>query len=553
MISSRKITPFVVSAVLFGCAEPSPTPEVTTSAASGTCTGVFPSYWQDPAFPDMWTGQAISNAPPARWDGPVFRLSDAYPREPVDDGAAQGWRDARFDALFDPATPQAVKTELAEEYSWAVMRYIQEGNIDSGDVEADWAMCDNPVRPWFHMPFQTYDALSGREFVHGLTREAPVSFNVKDPAQSSSRQSSSSLTVNGTMWAVGFYNATGAHTLGQVWQADGTAVPPTENLSFAEGTVVGKLLFNTSTPEELPMLENVPAWKANISLPSFCVCKPAFGTRCTMIEQSQQCGRTTDAGSVRLLQFDIAVKDGRAGPTQWVFGTFVADGQRKASEANPWNRISPLGLMWGNDPPPAGGLAAAYPRDPRANGFAEEVIFWDVVDMLNAAAGDTLSPLRPGHLGCNGRLNGPADNANSSCMSCHMTASVPDQSRQTPPIISQFGSGITHQCIIPYAANPNRGVDASGVADSVEHGVAFAAMDGLYFANTGAGVPVNMTTGGTNVLAPAPRYASGRPDWIALDFSLQLSISLVQWAEWVEDRGRLAGTQHTFTGMLPAR
>ena len=72
-----------------------------------------------------------------------------------------------------------------------------------------------------------------------------------------------------------------------------------------------------------------------------------------MAEESQQCARSTEEwGPVRLVQFDIAVKDSRAQGTQWVFGTFVADGERKAGEPNPWNRISPLGLMWGNDTPP---------------------------------------------------------------------------------------------------------------------------------------------------------------------------------------------------------
>lgn len=61
------------------------------------------------------------------------------------------------------------------------------------------------------MPFQTYEVLSGREFTHGLTREAPVSFSMADPANPDS-----SRTLASTMWAVGFYNATGAHTIGRV-------------------------------------------------------------------------------------------------------------------------------------------------------------------------------------------------------------------------------------------------------------------------------------------------------------------------------------------------
>jgi hypothetical protein len=280
-----------------------------------------------------------------------------------------------------------------------------------------------------------------------------------------------------------------------------------------------------------------------------------------MVEESAQCPRsltTAPDGKVRLLQFDVAIKDRRAPGTQWVFGTFVADGQRKAGEANPWLRIAPLGLMWGNDPPPDGGLAATSPADPRTNGFKSEVIFWDTVDMLNASGG--VPAQSPGHLGCNGRLNGPADNANSSCMSCHMTASVPDAKHTTPPIIAQFAPrpGITYECVTPDPGKPTTGKDASGAAATVKNDVSFAAMDQIYFADTKAGQPVNMTAstakGPVNVLgAGVPTYADGHAGWISLDFSLQLSISLVQWAEWQGDQAQKPRTPRAFMSRLPAR
>ncbi len=40
---------------------------------------------------------------------------------------------------------------------------------------------------------------------------------------------------------------------------------------------------------------------------------------------------------------------------------------------------------------------------------------------------------------------------------------------------------------------------------------------------------------------------------LVLDFSLQLSISLVQWAEWQDDRKKPERTLHVFMGGLPAR
>jgi hypothetical protein len=259
---------------------------------------------------------------------------------------------------------------------------------------------------------------------------------------------------------------------------------------------------------------------------------------------------------VRLLQFDIAVKDSRAKGTEWVFGTFVADGERKDDEPNPWNRIAPLGLMWGNDPPPAGQPAHNHPADPRQNGFAEEVIFWDAVDMLNASGGSVI-PKQPGHLGCNSRLNGPADNANSSCMSCHMPASVADSNLATPPIIAQFG-GITSECVTADPSSPSTGTDASGSPAKVINGISFTEMDGIYFANTNAGAPVNMTveraSGPVNVLGDEPVYADGRKDWVSLDFSLQLSISLVQWGHWQQHvRDTTQAPKQRVHGDLPER
>jgi hypothetical protein len=557
MAMHRVVSCLAGIAVLAGCSEPRGSSGVAHShlpvRGGATCTGTYPSYWQDPdpRFSEMWRGQTISNQPPEGWTGPVFHLSDAFPAEPVDEAAQEPWRDHRFDALFDRATAQATRTELARDYAWAVMRYIQAGNVDSGDVDTDWTACQNRVRHWYNMPFQTYATLSGREFVHGLTREAQVFFNVRSPDHPDA-----SVTLATTMWAVAFFNPTAAYTIGTVWRPDGTAAVPAEDVSFREGAVIGKLLFVTATPKQLPMLANLPAWMANISDPAFCTCRRPDGSRCTMADESRQCARSTELwGPVRLAQFDIAVRDHRAPGTEWVFGTFVADGQRRAAEPNPWNRISPLGLMWGNDPPPPGELAHDHPADPRKNGFSEEVVFWDTVDMLNAAGGAVLSK-RPGHLGCSQRLNGPADNPSSSCLSCHMTASVRDADLKTPPIMAQFG-GLTSQCVTPDATDPDRGTDAGGDPASVMNGVGFAQMDGLYLANTDAGTPMSFTVqtpgGPRNVLGDRPRYAGGRRTWIALDFSLQLSISLVQWGQWQADHAAPNGAERVFSVTPPSR
>lgn len=495
-----------------------------------TCSGQFPSYWQDPKFSDMWPGQVMSNVPTQVYSGPVFQLSDMYPNEPVNDAKAQTWRDKRFDALFDEKTDAKKKYKLALEYSQAVMDYILAGNTQRAEME-DFNVCENKVRPWFHMPFQTYDPMSGREFTHGLTREAPVTFSVQDGTG----------TDQSTMWAVGIYNATAAYTLGQVWQ-NGTAKVPQSNITFDEGAVIGKPLFNTSTVTQLPILTNMPSWNANISDPDFCACVSAKGPKeeCTLHEEAKQCPRSyAQWDDVKLLQFDFAVKDSRAPDTSWVYGTFVADGLRKAKEKNPWRRMSLLGVMWGNDTPAQGHYAINYPESPRENGFKEAVIIWDTVDELNKYAGSGLTRA-PGHLGCNERLNGPADNSNSSCMSCHGTASVPDDEFTTPPLISQFSGDQTHQCVSPLISSTQQGMDRAGDSAEVLNNVAFLTVDQTYFTNVGAGQPFNMMVPNeqgqiVNLMqeTDAPKYAdSTDKQWRSLDYSLQMSIALTQWMQY---------------------
>jgi hypothetical protein len=436
----------------------------------------------------MWDGQADINRPTAKWHGPVFAISDAYSTAVPDTDLP--W--LKFNP-FDPTLSPDEKLRQASGYMWAIMAYIQEGNINSGKVSTDWTLCNNPVRKWFHIPFQTYEPLNGREFVHGLTREAPVTMELK--SDGGSRQ------LKTTMWATAFYNPAAAQSLSTVWTASGNPVIPKKNFHFNEGSVIGKPLFTTATSNEYPYLTNLPVWRANINAPDFCVCTPSSGQQCTFSEQTEQCPRTVS--NVSLLQFDIAVRDQRS-PIGWAYGTFVADGQRKSKEPNPWNRISPLGLMWGNDTPPMGTAAINFPANPRQTGFKDGVIFWNVADMMNLQTGG-------GHLGCNGRLNGPADNAKSSCLSCHQTASVPDADNKSPAIIYQFGNFNNNngQCL----AKPTA-LDLK--------------IDRTYFKNFQCSTPF---IGPTNIV-PVPDYLSGRPKWISLDFSLQLSISLTQWQEW---------------------
>jgi hypothetical protein len=163
-----------------------------------------------------------------------------------------------------------------------------------------------------------------------------------------------------------------------------------------EGTVGAKLLFTTATVADVPYLQGSPEWNAFIYTdvngnPPGPAPNPPRGKVV-----------------VRLLQIDIAVKDKRS-PTGWVFGTFVYGGGPApgTTPGSGWTNVSPVGLMWGNDPEALAG-----------GGPIKESWINPKVSMP--------------HIGYMGRLNGPVDNKVSSCLSCHSTAQDPSS---TAPMI----------------------------------------------------------------------------------------------------------------------
>lgn len=299
---------------------------------------------------------------PRNWRGPVFKLSQDYPRQPGRD--PQPWR------VFRPDSQP-------NEYLRAVLNYFFEGNIRSPtDLSFDPAR--NTRRAWYHAPWQDF-GMNGREFVHGLTRE-----RTSDPGDLHSRQ-----TRYWHNYAVGFYNAAGGYTIGQVWADHGRPDPRLAN--FPEGTVAAKLLFTTAPISQVPYLAGAPEWTAFVyANPN--VRRPRVGDPRRLMR-------------LRLLQIDIAVKDSRSRPTGWVFGTFVYGGGIDGPRGSGWSHVFPLGIMWGNDPGYNGGR------------FREARINQDV---------------KLPHLGWQGRLNGPVDNPASSCLSCHATAQYP-QADLLPP------------------------------------------------------------------------------------------------------------------------
>jgi len=335
--------------------------------------------------------------PPAGWTGPVFTLSQAYPGslpnlEPL---AKRKWRQFNFK---DPAQ--------APQYMQAVLDYCMEGNTPDNFN----AVGQNPVRKWYHAPW-LHSTASGREFIHGMTRERPSRVGELGPAQ----------TQEFANWAVGFYNARGAYTIRQVWKDP--AHPDPSKGKFPSNTVTCKLIFTTAPVSQVPYLEGSLEWEGDINRASGTGPRP----------------------KLRLLQLDVAVKDDRANSTTgWVFGTFQYE---KAASTSPdwWKHMVPVGLMWGND---VTNVLANQPSTQQ----------W-----INTNRGQQL------HLGFRGLLNGPIDNPRASCTGCHGFAQVNRINSPIPSIPNIPTANASNNTITRYFTNIKAATPLSGDYYSVDY------------------------------------------------------------------------------------
>lgn len=323
--------------------------------------------------------------PPSNRNVHTFRLSQNYPESiPIKE---EPWKEIDFKSY-------------PELYLKKVLDYCLEGNID-----VNFDVSKNTIRKWYHAPWLHNDGNecgNGREYIHGLTRERGT-----PPFEIHNNQD-----VPLENWAIGFYNELGGYTLGKVWKSNDR--PVFENAEFPEGTVSFKLLFTDCGPDSLdvyskvPFIKNSIKWTANI-YPEKPYKRVKGEKICLNTERKNR--------NVYLLQIDIAVKDKRALGTGWVFGTFIYDGS--VINNNPWNRLKPVGLSWGNDPKILSRIndeGAFINPDLKENWLNSELIYSETDNNPNKAYVKT-------H-GVGGRLNGPVDNPVSSCMSCHGNSGI---------------------------------------------------------------------------------------------------------------------------------
>ncbi|SEP36681.1 hypothetical protein [Nitrosovibrio sp. Nv6] len=335
---------------------------------------------------------------PNNWKGPIFELSHDYPKQKP---AACSTKDCPWLAInlpmkadfSDAGVPSWKNNSVYNQYIKAILDYVKKGQTFDLNNQEGFKTSVNGETQWFHIPWMAYDTRTGREYVHGLTNERTA---VISDFYGEKRQGLHALPNSKTgdqpgfeTWAVGMYNKIGGYTIGQSWSKKGTpnietvnGITSTKGMPFIEGTVVVKFLFTTATPDDVPYLKASPVWQAD---------------RHREVNNQFLCKR--EVQEVRLVQVDVAVVDQRS-PSRWVYGTFAyVDGAGKTL----WDNLQPVGLQWGADP-------WTFPAVPKAESITARQ------SVLNRS----ISTFE--HFGCNGRLAGPVDNRQSSCLSCHSGA-----------------------------------------------------------------------------------------------------------------------------------
>lgn len=315
------------------------------------------------------------------YDGPLFQLSFDYPQtmpvSPVD----PPWQEAIGGG--------EINVDNAEDYVLALKDYIAD---DMRTLIFDYPAWNAAERGWYNQPWLA----SIRESIHGTYEGSEF------PADTFSE---SGLTVDITTYVLPYYDEISGFTVGEVWRNVYKPDIETGIAQFKEGAVIVKLALQTASPEQWPVMEGAASW-------------PLF------IDPDDT--GTYAVTNTYLFQLDIIVKDSIAAPeTKWVFSTLVYD---KDAEGDAWDKMVPLGAMWGNDPE----INSEIDDEP----LKENYINPDAPAYSKAT------------LGWGGRLSGPNDGAvlstanidgdivdnlpASSCMSCHGVAEYPLESFLLP-------------------------------------------------------------------------------------------------------------------------
>ena len=333
--------------------------------------------------------------PPSEYRGPFFKLSHNWPQRPLP-------------PIQDPPWSRAIggnriTTENAAAYVTALKQYV---SANARQLLLDYNHWDGDKAHWYTEPWLG----SIRESIHGTYAAGQFGPEIFP---------NTGLRVTFDTHVLTYYDERAAYTLYKVWGA-GAMNPDikTANFQFDEGSVVVKAaLFVSDDPKVQsnwwPVTNGAAVW-------------PLFAP----IPENQNPQPKPRVLNSYVMQFDIIVKDSVSAPkTGWVFSTLVYDAN---ASGDAWDKMVPLGVMWGNDPGVNSPDAVLQENwiNPAAPLYAKQTLGWG------------------------GRLSGPNDGArndiqvgnkvlknepDSSCMSCHGPAEwQPSQHKMLSFLLPSF-------------------------------------------------------------------------------------------------------------------
>ncbi len=309
-----------------------------------------------------------SDADPPPVDGPYKfrRLSHNYPAAPP----AHSWLDVKPHGR--------ITLDNAYDYMAKLKAYVEPSLRNMIEAPAQWDPASNG---WYDMPWMGLgDAENGRD---------PILGSFTGQIILAKSEAHKELKIDTQNHTIIYYDSMAASTLGDIWKD--VNKPDTGAAFYREGSLVVKAGGVAATPEQWPESDGAAVWR---------VYRPPVGE--VIANRTQGWGGFWKpvVQNLRVMQFDIIVKDSEAAPeTGWIFATFVYD-KSAPKGTGPWDQLVPLGATWGNDPEADGYYPGHPPVDPSNPHAPLLKQFWRNPNAPEYTAAT---------LGWGGRMSGPID------------------------------------------------------------------------------------------------------------------------------------------------
>jgi hypothetical protein len=338
------------------------------------------------AAPDPFAPSVIP-LPPG-YNGPKYTVSHDYPQAVPPVPSPAPWQQA--------LKGKPIGYDNAIAYMDALKKYVAK---DMRTLIMDYANWNAAKAKWYNMPW----LYSVTDPIHGTYPAGEFPSNMFP-------LSNLKLQGNDTMntYVVVYYNDVAGYTIGQIWGKD-AAKPDLSKAQYPEGAIIVKVCITSADKDSWSVMDGAAKWTV-------------YGNPPNAKDPKQL---TYFTGSV--FQMDLVVKDTKTAPqTGWVFGTLVYD---KSVPGDAWDKMIPLGAMWGMDP--------SIDSSKNPNAILQESVVNPVAPLYSIET-----------LGYGGRLSGPNDGAvvqdaaidgavvprvpASACLSCHSSAQWQMQSFLLP-------------------------------------------------------------------------------------------------------------------------